>query len=93
MNQTISHSTIIVTGTDGLIDPHIVEALLQNNGPFRNNDQEEIQFQRKMDYLNTISDEDREKSRKHYASELMEFDPANTRFVTILNQLLPKSGS
>ena len=65
-------------------------ASLPNNGPFWTNDQDETQFQRITDYLNTVSDEDWEKCRQHYASELMEFDPGNTRFVAILNQLLPK---
>jgi len=64
---------------------------LPNNGPFWTNDQDEVQFQRIMDYLNTVSDEDWEESRQRYTSELMEFDPGNTRFVTLLNQLLPKS--
>jgi surface carbohydrate biosynthesis protein len=66
---------------------------LSNNGPFWTNDQEEIQFQRIMDYLNTVSDEDWEQTRQEYASELMEFDPGNTRFVALLDQLLPRTES
>lgn len=64
---------------------------LPDNGPFWTNDQDEKQFQRIMDYLNTIKDEDWEQTRQRYASELMEFDPGNTRFMALLDQLLPKN--
>ena len=63
---------------------------LPKNGPFWTNDQDETQFQRIMDYLNTVSDEDWEHTRQKYVSELMEFDPGNTRFIELLDQLLPK---
>lgn len=63
---------------------------LPNNGPFWTNDQDEAQFQRVMDYLNTVSDEEWEQTRQTYACEVMEFDPGNTRFVTLLDQLLFK---
>ena len=60
-----------------------------NNGPFWTNYQDEIQFQRVMDYLNTVSDEDWKQTRQEeYGSELMESDPGNTRFVALLDQLL-----
>lgn len=63
---------------------------LPNNGPFWTNDQNEAQFQRVMDYLNTVSVECWEQNRQRYATELMEFDPGNTRFVALLDELLPK---
>jgi surface carbohydrate biosynthesis protein len=66
---------------------------LPNNGQFWTNDQNEVQFQRVMDYLNTVNDDDWELTRQLYARELMEFDPGNTRFVAMLNQLLTKSES
>jgi surface carbohydrate biosynthesis protein len=66
---------------------------LSNNGPFWTNDQDEIQFQRIMDYLNTVSVEDWEETRQHYVSELIEFDPGNTRFIALLDQLLPRTES
>jgi surface carbohydrate biosynthesis protein len=66
---------------------------LPNNGPFWTNDQNEIQFQRIMDYLNTVSAEDWEQTRHHYVSELIEFDPGNTRFIALLKQLLPRTES
>jgi surface carbohydrate biosynthesis protein len=68
-------------------------AELPKNGPFWTNDQDETQFQRIMDYLNTVSDEDWEQTRQHYATELMEYDPGNTRFVELLDQLLPRTDS
>ena len=63
---------------------------LPNNGPFWSNDQDEMQFLRVMDYLNSVNDEDWEKTCQKYVSELMDFDPDNTRLVTLLDQLLPK---
>ena len=62
---------------------------LPNNGPFWTNDQDEMQFQRIMDYLNTVDDEEWEKTRQYYSTELMEFDPGNKRFIALLDQLLP----
>jgi surface carbohydrate biosynthesis protein len=67
--------------------------VLPNNGEFWTNDQNEVQFQRVMDYLNTVNDDDWEHTRQLYARELMEFDPGNTRFIALLNQLLTKSES
>lgn len=64
---------------------------LPNNGPFWTNHQDERQFQRVMDYLNIVSDEEWEQTRQRYASELMEFDPGNTRFIALLDQLLPRT--
>lgn len=64
---------------------------LPDNGPFWTNDRDERQFQRLMDYISTVSDEDWEKTRRRYASELMEFDPGNTRFIALLEALLQKA--
>ena len=66
-------------------------AVLPNNGPFWTNHQDETQFQRIMDYLNTVSDENWKQTRQQYANDLMEFDPGNTRFIALLDQLLPKT--
>lgn len=63
---------------------------IPNNGPFWTNDQDEKQFQRVMDYLNTVSDVDWEQTRQRYVNELMEFDVGNTHFIALLNQLMPK---
>jgi surface carbohydrate biosynthesis protein len=64
---------------------------LPDNGPFWTNNQDEEQLQRVMDYLNTVSDLEWEKTRQRYASKLMEFDAGNTRFIALLKQLLPET--
>jgi surface carbohydrate biosynthesis protein len=64
---------------------------LPDNGLFWTNNQDEIQFKRVMDYLNDVSDEKWEEIRKFYIAETMEFNPSNTRFVALLDQLLPNS--
>jgi len=66
-------------------------AILPSNGPFWTNDQDESQFQRVMDYINTVNDEEWKHTHQHLASQLMEFDPGNTRFIALLDQLLTKS--
>ena len=66
---------------------------LPNNGPFWTNDLDEIQFKRVMDYLNVINHDNWEQSRQRFMSGIMDFDPGNTRFVALLEKLLPKSGS
>ena len=64
---------------------------LPENGPFWTNDADERQFQRVMDYLNTVGADEWERNRQIYAKELMEFDAGNSRFIALLDQLLPKS--
>jgi surface carbohydrate biosynthesis protein len=61
---------------------------IPNNGPFWSNDLDQAQFQRVMDYLNSVSEEDWEQVLKRYASELMVFDPGNSCFVGLLDELL-----
>ena len=64
---------------------------LTDNGPFWTNDQDETQFQRIMDYLNTVSEEEWAQISREHTKQLMEFDPDNKRFITLLEQLLPKT--
>jgi surface carbohydrate biosynthesis protein len=64
---------------------------LPENGPFWTNDADERQLRRVMDYLNTVNAEEWEQTRQLYASELMEFDAGNTRFIALLDQLLSTS--
>jgi surface carbohydrate biosynthesis protein len=68
-------------------------ACLPDNGPFWTNEQDIQQFQRVMDFLSTVNDDDWEQARQAYAFELIEFDPGNTRLIALLEQLLPKSES
>lgn len=65
-------------------------AVMSDNGPFWTNKPNEKDFRRIMDYLETVSDEEWEKTRKFYANDLMEFDAGNTRFIALLDQLLQK---
>jgi len=67
-------------------------AEIPDNGPFWSNDQDEMQFYRVMDYLIAVSDEKWEQIRKHYMPELIDFDPGNTKFITLLQELLGKGG-
>jgi surface carbohydrate biosynthesis protein len=67
--------------------------VLPNNGPFWTNEQDETQFERVMHFLNTVSDDEWEHTRKYYTSEIMEFDSGNTRFIALLDQLLPQSAN
>ena len=66
-------------------------AVLPDNGPFWTNDADKREFRQVMDYLNRVNDEEWEQTRRQYVSELMEFDPGNTRFIALLDQLLSKS--
>lgn len=66
-------------------------ANLPDSGPFWTSDADDREFQRVMDYLDTASADEWEKTRQFYASELMEYNAKNTRFVALLDQLLSKS--
>jgi len=65
---------------------------LPNKGPIWISNQDELGFQlpKIMNYLNAISDDEWTKVCQNYKDLVMEFDPGNTRFVKLLNQLLPK---
>lgn len=62
---------------------------LPNNGPFWTNNQDIEEFQRVMDYINTMSYKSWEKSLGPYSNGLMEFDSGNTHLVSLLEKLLP----
>jgi surface carbohydrate biosynthesis protein len=58
-----------------------------DNGPFWTNHADESEFRRILGYLSSVSDADWENTRKEYVSNLMEYDPGNTRFVSLLQKL------
>jgi surface carbohydrate biosynthesis protein len=60
---------------------------LPDNGPFWTNHADEREFQRVMDYITTVSDEDWEQTRQRYIPELMEYDPGNTRFLNLMREI------
>jgi surface carbohydrate biosynthesis protein len=61
---------------------------MPDNGPFWTNEADENQFRRIMDYLNRVNAEEWESVRQLFVRELMEFDPGNKGFISLLNQLL-----
>lgn len=40
-----------------------------------------------MDYITQVSDEEWEKTRQRYVPDLMEYDPGNTRFIKLMQEL------
>lgn len=60
---------------------------LPDNGPFWTNNNDEREFERVMDYITTVSDEEWEETRQRYVSELIEYDPGNTRFIKLMREL------
>lgn len=62
-------------------------AALPDAGPFWTNHADETEFERVMDYIFTVSDEEWERIRQRYVPELMEFDPGNTRFLSLMREL------
>ena len=62
---------------------------LPETGPFWTNHVDENEVRRVLDYLAAVGDEDWERTRRRFGSELMEYDPENLRFRTLLTQLIP----
>lgn len=60
---------------------------LPDSGPFWTNHADEREFERVMDYVTTVSDDEWEQTRQKYVPELMEFDPGNTRFLKVMRDL------
>jgi surface carbohydrate biosynthesis protein len=63
---------------------------LPDNGPFWTNDADELQFLRVMDYVYAAHPAVWERVRQRYADNVMSFDPGNTRFMKLLEQLIPE---
>ena len=61
---------------------------LVENGPFWTNNQDQNQFKRIMDYLNSVDNDDWEKVCYHSINDIIEFDPDNSRLVTLLDKLV-----
>lgn len=62
-----------------------------DNGPFWTNFRDKKQFKRILDYLFSLSNYEWTETLQIYVNDLMEFDQGNTRFVKLLEQLLPNS--
>jgi surface carbohydrate biosynthesis protein len=61
--------------------------ILPNDGPFWTNYFSEVEFIRIMSHITTVTDDEWEKDRIRYTSELMEFDPGNTKFLNLMKDL------
>lgn len=59
-----------------------------DNGPFWTNKIDTSEFNRVMDFLVNMDDKKWELCRKNYISEIMEYDPNNKKFQSILNEIL-----
>lgn len=60
---------------------------LPDSGPFWTNEADEREFNRVMDYITTVSDEEWDQTRQRYVPELMEYDPGNTRFLKLMREI------
>ncbi len=60
---------------------------LPDNGPFWTNHADKREFERVMDYITTVNDEEWEQTRQRYVPELMEYDPGNTRFLKLMCEI------
>jgi surface carbohydrate biosynthesis protein len=58
-----------------------------DNGPFWTNHADEREFERVMDYITTVSDEEWKQTRQRYVPDLMEYDPGNTRFLKLMREI------
>jgi surface carbohydrate biosynthesis protein len=62
-------------------------AKLPDSGPFWTNHADEHEFERVMDYITNVDDKAWEETRQKYVPDLMEFDPGNTKFVSLMKEL------
>ena len=60
---------------------------LPESGPFWTNRADESTFERILDYLVSVSGADWEKTRAAVVPDLMEYDPGNTRFLSLMRKL------
>ncbi|WP_078129413.1 LA_1612 family putative O-antigen biosynthesis protein [Leptospira alexanderi] len=57
------------------------------SGPFWTNKMDVSEFERVMDYITQVSDEDWEATRLKYVKDLMEYDPGNSQFISLMKEL------
>ncbi|AXX16242.1 LA_1612 family putative O-antigen biosynthesis protein [Leptospira borgpetersenii] len=57
------------------------------SGPFWTNKMDVSEFERVMDYITQVSDEDWEAARLKYVKDLMEYDPGNSQFISLMKKL------
>ncbi|EKO08640.1 hypothetical protein LEP1GSC077_3007 [Leptospira interrogans str. C10069] len=57
------------------------------SGPFWTNKMDVSELERVMDYITQASDEDWETTRLKYVKDVMEYDPENSQFVSLMKEL------
>jgi len=62
-------------------------AELADNGPFWTNHADEREFERVMDYLTSVSEENWENDRFRYVPDLIKYDSGNTQFLNLMRKL------
>jgi surface carbohydrate biosynthesis protein len=62
-------------------------ANLSETGPFWTNRIDILEFERVMNYLMSVGDEEWLKISRFHAEKVMEYDPGNTRFLSLMKQL------
>ena len=60
---------------------------LPDSGPFWTNCDDEGEFERVLEYVTCASDAGWAKMRKEYVSDLLEYDPGNTRIRALFRKL------
>jgi surface carbohydrate biosynthesis protein len=62
-------------------------AILPDRGPFWTIHASEREFERVMNYVTTVSDEEWEQTCQRYVPELIEYDPGNSRFLKLMREI------
>ena len=70
--------------------PFAWPSIFPNNGPFWTNELDECQFERVLNNLLIMTDDDWESVSGIYKNELMVYDKGNSLLVTLLDRLIPK---
>lgn len=60
---------------------------LSDTGLFWTNALDQAEFQRVMEYITSVSNEDWQDVSKKYSKMVMEYDPGNTKFLSLMEQL------
>ncbi|MDI7182281.1 LA_1612 family putative O-antigen biosynthesis protein [Leptospira santarosai] len=58
-----------------------------DSGPFWTNKMDESEVERVMDYITQVSGEEWEDTRLKYTKDLMEYDPGNSQFISLMKEL------
>lgn len=65
---------------------------LPDSGNFWSNVSSNEEYQRVMDYLNSVNDLDWERERNLFSQELLAFDPGNSKLKKLISEILQQNG-